>query len=249
MRAIGVIPARYASTRLPGKPLARLAGIPLIERVWRAATHSRELADVVVATDDERIADFCRSIGARYAMTPSELPSGTDRIYAALQSYGGEWDVAVNIQGDEPLITGEMIDSLVAALEENVADVATFVSSIKTSEELSDPSCVKVVLNCRSEAMYFSRSIIPCVRDAELPDWINRFKFFKHIGIYAYKMAALEKFVGLPPSSLEIAEKLEQLRLLEQGAVFLCLETRRKLIGIDTPEDVEAFERYLNGNK
>ncbi len=243
--AVGIIPARYASVRLPGKPLVDLNGKSMIRRVWEGATESRLLERVVVATDDERIAEECRSFGAEAVLTSPELPSGTDRIAAAHKALHREYDIVVNIQGDEPLLRGALVDKLVQALADSDADVATPVTPLTSLEELSNPAVVKVAMNAAGRALYFSRSAIPFFRDADMAHWPEHYPYQKHIGLYAYRRAALERFVALPPSLLERAESLEQLRLLEDGAVFHCVHTDNRLVAIDTPADADHVRVLL----
>jgi 3-deoxy-manno-octulosonate cytidylyltransferase (CMP-KDO synthetase) len=271
--ALGIIPARFGSTRLPGKPLVELLGKTMIQRVWEGALQSRLLDKVIVATDDVRIMEECRGFGAEVVMTSPTLPSGTDRIAEAYRLYmaaHGGYSIVVNIQGDEPLIQGKLLDALVQALSSSRADVATPIHRISSPEELLNPSVVKVVLakpsaanrssstdestipddSLHPTALYFSRSPIPHIRDvptteAMYEEWIRRGQFWKHIGIYAYTTEALLRFQRLPPSHLEQTEQLEQLRLLEDGAVFVCVETTDELISIDTPEDVKRVSAVL----
>lgn len=245
MKAVGIIPARYASVRLPAKPLVDLCGKSMIQRVWEGASESSLLERVVVATDDERIADACRVFGAEVVLTSPDLLSGTDRIAAAHRALEQQYDIVVNIQGDEPLLRGSLVDSLVQALYDSEADVATPVTAISLLEDLVNPAVVKVAMHPAGRALYFSRSPIPFFRDAAQHDWLSRYPYKKHIGLYAYRIAALERFVALPPSLLERAESLEQLRLLEDGAVFHCVETDIHLVAIDTPEDAERVRALL----
>ncbi len=247
MRAVGIIPARFASTRLPGKPLVDINGKPMVERVWAAAKTASSLSEVYIAADSIEVLQAARAFGAKTVMTPPELPSGTDRVHYCLNAAGEEADIVVNIQGDEPLIPGSLIDSLVAGLSESSADVATPIKVITSRDDIWDPNTVKVALASDSTALYFSRTAIPFLRDEMFDDWQEYHTFFKHIGIYAYRRQALERFTRLPQSSLEKAEKLEQLRLLQDGARFLCLQTETFLIGVDTPEDVRKVSDYLAG--
>lgn len=247
MNVIGVIPSRYASTRLPGKPLIDLNGKSMIRRVWEGAREATSLSRLVVATDDERVAEECNSFGAEVVLTPSSLASGTDRIAYACELLQEQFDVIVNIQGDEPLLRGTVIDRLVAALSEGNMEVATPVQQIKTYEELINPAVVKVVMNTAGKALYFSRSPVPFLRDiTNRETWTNHHTFWKHIGLYAYTRAALKRFIALPPSPLEQLEALEQLRLLEDGASFLCIEIDDILLAVDTPEDAARVRAVLH---
>lgn len=219
----------------------------MIQRVWESAKTAQFLDKVIIATDDERIAGVCRRFGAEVVMTVSELPSGTDRIAEAYRLYEREFDVVVNIQGDEPLLRGEIIDDLLSALvAQPKADVATPVKKITEAEDLTNPSVVKVVLGSHRQALYFSRNPIPHIRDSSAyVEWVQLHSFWKHIGIYAYRTATLLQFQQLPVSHLEQAEQLEQLRLLEAGAQFICVETPHTLIAIDTPADLEHVLRFM----
>lgn len=247
MKVIGVIPSRYASTRLPGKPLIDLNGKSMIRRVWEGAREATSLSRLVVATDDERVAEECSSFGAEVVLTPSSLASGTDRIAYACELLQEQFDVIVNIQGDEPLLRGTVIDRLVAALSAGNMDVATPVQRIGTYEELVNPAVVKVVMNTKGRALYFSRSPVPFLRDIPNREmWSNHHTFWKHIGLYAYTQAALKRFISLPPSPLEQLEALEQLRLLEDGASFQCIEIDDILLAVDTPEDAARVRAVIS---
>lgn len=245
VKAIGIIPARYESSRFPGKPLARIAGKSMIRRVWENASTATSLAKVIVATDSPLIKREADMNGSEVVMTKSDLPSGTDRVYAAYKALNEPYDIVVNIQGDEPLLRGELIDELVIRLANSDADVATLIRKIHTREELLDPSVVKVALSADSTGIYFSRSAIPFMRDAKTEDWHTETDYYRHIGIYAYRIASLVRFVALPPSRLEKMESLEQLRLIEAGAKYLCVETDAALAGVDFPKDIEIVEQIL----
>ena len=242
---IAIIPARWSSSRFPGKPLVDLCGKPLIQWVWEAACRSNVLDRILIATDDDRIAECAFDFGAEYAMTPSDLPSGTDRIIYALDELNETADIVLNIQGDEPLLNGKIIDSLLNAFILSDADVGTLVKRINTESELFDKSVVKVVFKSDNTALYFSRNVIPYIRDVNKDELLEKFQFWKHIGIYAYKTSSLRQFQSLSVSSLENAEKLEQLRLIESGAKFLCVETDAELYGVDTPEDLEIVKKII----
>lgn len=243
MHAIITIPARYASERFPGKVLCDLEGQTMLERVWRAACRANGFDDVVVLTDDERIAHECQRIGATFYMTPSELPSGTDRsAYAVLRWYA-DVDIIVNLQADEPLVPPGLLEQLRSVLEQNPsADVATPIAPISAEEEVHNPTVCKVVCRDDSTALLFSRAPIPFHRDRRIGE-LRLYR--KHIGLYAYRRAALLRFAALPPHPIERAESLEQLRLLLDGATFLCVETNAELIAVDTPDDAERVRRYL----
>lgn len=244
-KAICIIPARYDSTRLPGKPLIKIAGKPLLQWVWEVAKKSAILNRVIIATDDDRIVALCNKIGAEYLLTPKNITSGSDRISYTYQSLKEDADIIINLQGDEPLIKADVIDSLINQFALSNADVGTLIKVIKSNDELFDPSVVKVVVDNNNYALYFSRSTIPHLRDVKKENWLQSESFWKHIGIYAYSKESLMNFSKLKPSSLELSEKLEQLRLLEYGAKFLCVETDIELIGVDTKEDVEKVEKIL----
>jgi 3-deoxy-manno-octulosonate cytidylyltransferase (CMP-KDO synthetase) len=247
---IAIIPARYGSTRLPGKPLKDVCGKPLIQRVWEAALQSRLLSRIIIATDDERIADCCMNFGAEFVMTDSELPSGSDRIHQAYQKIESEAEYVLNIQGDEPLITGELIDELILQFDKSDSDVATLIKRIESDEDLFNNNVVKVVVNDIGHALYFSRTTMPFLRDIERETWGQNYVFWKHIGVYLYKIDSLNKFVELPQSQLEMAEKLEQLRLMENGEKYFCMQTDINPVGVDTEEDLEwvrkIFEERLS---
>ncbi len=244
--AIGIIPARYDSTRLPGKPLADINGKPLIYYVWKAASASQLLERVIIATDDDRIEYACKEFGAECIMTPKNINSGSDRIIYALNSLNEHYDYIVNIQGDEPFITGKLIDELLRKTIESDADVGTVISEIDNIDELVDVSTVKVVLRNDDSALYFSRSLLPYPRDARPEDRLSIGQFWKHIGIYCYAHQALLRFGELPQSELEIMEKLEQLRLLQNGAKYICMKTEIPLFGVDTKNDLEKVRQIMN---
>lgn len=245
MTAVGIIPSRYNSSRLPGKPLVLLKGKSMVQRVWENSKLAKSLKEVYIATDDEKIKVHCESFGAKVVMTPPELTSGTERIFYAYKELDLSEDVIINIQGDEPLLSGEDIDKLFNKFVISLSDVGTLVQKIDNIREVLNPNIVKVTLRTDNVALYFSRSPIPYIRDINLEKWQENHTFWKHIGIYAYKSFALQKFCELPQSTLELAENLEQLRLLENGFKFQCIQTNSKLISIDRPEDVKEVEKYL----
>jgi 3-deoxy-manno-octulosonate cytidylyltransferase (CMP-KDO synthetase) len=237
MRAVGVIPARYQASRFPGKPLAVIAGVSMIERVWRGTRSAKSLERVIVATDDERIADACRRFGAEVALTRADHPSGTDRIAEVAARL--DCDAVVNVQGDEPLIEGFVIDAVVTALADDAeAQMATLVHEAEP-DALADPNRVKVVLDQRGRALYFSRSRIPYPRVGEPRCW-------QHVGIYAYRREFLLRFPALEPTPAERAEGLEQLRALEHGFAIRCAEIAGwTSAAVDVPADVAAVEARL----
>lgn len=245
LKSIAVIPARYASTRLPGKPLADVCGKPLLQRVWESASRSSVLQRIIIATDDERIAELCFEMGAECVMTPPDLPSGTDRALSAYILAEEDADIVVNIQGDEPFLTGDTIDKLIHSFESSGADVGTIVKRIETIAELENPNAVKALVKEDNIALGFSRRAEKLLIDKSPEEIINRGLLKKHVGIYAYKIESLKLFSGSPQSESEITERLEQLRLLEKGAKYYCLETDANLIGVDTPEDLELVRRII----
>ncbi len=250
-KIIGIIPARYASTRLPAKPLVDICGLPMLIRVWQNVSQAKLLDKVIIATDDERILHICKQFGAEAVLTSPDLPSGTDRIYAAYQALCCKESIVVNIQGDEPLLTGETIDKLLYNFKLSNSDVGTIVTPIKHADDIFNPSCVKVVLDNNDNAMYFSRSPIPYIRSVAKEQWLDYgrehgINFWKHTGVYAYKINILEKFIGSPQSMYEIMESLEQLRLLEHAAKFFCFKSDDTLAGVDTPEDLALVSTIIN---
>ena len=246
MKYIGVIPARWASTRFPAKMIAPIAGKPLIQRVVERARQSKLLAEVIVATDDQRIADCVAAIGGRAVMTRADHPSGTDRVAEVARKI--RCDIVVNIQGDEPLVEPAVIDDLARALaRDRSASMATLAQEAG-AQDLENPNVVKMIVNRQGRAIYFSRHAIPYLRDAAaepVTARLKRFRFLKHPGMYAYRRDFLLKLVKLPPSPLELAERLEQLRVIENGYTIKVVETTHVSIGVDTPEDVARVESLL----
>lgn len=236
MRTLCVIPARYASTRLPGKPLADICGKPMICRVWERARRAEKPERVIVATDDQRIYDAVRKDGGEAMLTRADHPTGTDRLAEVAQAHGAV-DLIVNVQGDEPLIEPSVIDELIALFEadENL-QMATVMTRMEDEEEQKNPNNVKVVVDKLGYALYFSRSLLPYPRAAAAP-------VYKHIGIYAYRRDFLLHYARLAPTPLEKAESLEQLRALENGYGIRVLETASRFIGVDTPEDLALVNR------
>lgn len=240
MKFIGIIPARYASTRFPGKPLADMKGKYMIQRVYEQAC--KVLDRVCVATDDERIFNAVQSFGGQVVMTSTEHRSGTDRCFEAYTNLGGREDVVINIQGDEPFIKPEQIESLIACFDSPQTQIATLVRPFEEAEgyeALANPNSPKVVMNEHREALYFSRSIIPYLRGVEPTEWPARHTYYKHIGMYGYRADVLAWITRLPQSSLEMAESLEQLRWLQNGYTVKVGITTQETIGIDTPADLE----------
>jgi len=236
MMTLGVIPARYGSSRFPGKPLAMIAGKSMIQRVYDQVKKS-SLTEVVVATDDQRIFDVVKAFGGEVVMTREDHLNGTTRVAEVALEFP-EAEIIINIQGDEPLIDPELIDRLVSAFDEETSMVSVKKKIVK-SEEIDSPDCVKVVTTEDQRALYFSRSPIPFNRDNTTVD------YYKHIGIYGYERQFLFHYIELPPTTLELTEKLEQLRVLENGFVIKMVETDREFIGVDRPEDVARVEQEL----
>lgn len=254
MKSLAIIPARYASTRFPGKPLAQLGGVSVIERAYRQV--SKALSDVVVATDDQRIYDAVKAFGGGVVMTSESHTSGTDRCYEAytkVVAERGEFDVVINVQGDEPFIAREQIELLLECFQrESKVDIATLVKPFEQGdgiEALENPNSPKVVIDKDMCAIYFSRSVIPYLRGVERSEWLTRHTFYKHIGMYGFRSEALRAVTSLPQSSLECAESLEQLRWIENGYRIGVGITDQQTIGIDTPEDLAAAEIFLANHK
>lgn len=250
MKYLAIIPARYASTRFPGKPLAMLGGKPVIQRVYERV--SGILDDAVVATDDKRIFDAVEAFGGKVVMTSSDHKSGTDRCREAYDKLGEEFDVVINVQGDEPFIRAEQLESLKRCFDDPQTDIATLVKPFTTEDGLSaleNPNSPKVVLDGQSRALYFSRSVIPFLRGIPREEWLAHHIFYKHIGIYAFRSEALRAVTGLPQSTLEKAESLEQLRWLENGYKIGVGISDFETVGIDTPEDLERAEAFLLKNE
>lgn len=246
MKFIAIIPARYASTRFPGKPLADMGGKPMIQRVYEQV--KRAVHDVWVATDDSRIFETVKAFGGKAVMTSTDHRSGTDRIQEAYSKIGEDFDVVINVQGDEPFIQPEQIESLKECFDSKDVELATLVKPFKKEDGfdvLLNPNSPKVVINKKSEAIYFSRSIVPYIRDAHHTEWLDKHIFYKHIGMYAYRVDVLKEITQLPQSSLEKAESLEQLRWIENGYRIRVGYTDVETMGIDTPEDMERAIKLL----
>ncbi len=246
---IGIIPARYASTRFPGKPLAMLGGMTMIERVYRQV--SKELDDVWVATDDDRIAEAVKSFGGKVVMTSETHRSGTDRCREAYDNIGSQADVVINIQGDEPFIDPLQLKQIKKCFDLPDTQIATLVRPFDASkgyEALENPNSPKVVFDKDMRAMLFSRSVIPYVRGKERSEWPGAYEYHTHIGMYAYRSETLREITCLPQSPLELAESLEQLRWLENGYVIRVGISECETVGIDTPADLEAALELLQSN-
>ena len=243
MKFIGIIPARYASTRFPGKPLALLGGKPVIQHVYEKVAAVLEAA--YVATDDDRIYDVVKAFGGQVAMTRTDHKSGTDRIEEAIEKIGGEWDVVVNVQGDEPFVSKSQLDTICHCFDDPTTQIATLGKPFESMEAVQNPNSPKIVVDNMGFAMYFSRSVIPYVRGKEKSSWLTHYPFLKHLGIYAYRKDVLRQVTQLPQSSLEIAESLEQLRWLQNGFKIKVGTTDVETVGIDTPQDLERAEEFL----
>jgi 3-deoxy-manno-octulosonate cytidylyltransferase (CMP-KDO synthetase) len=243
MKFIGIIPARYASTRFPGKPLATLGGKTVIQRVYEQA--SMVLEESWVATDDERIFHAVESFGGRAVMTRSDHKSGTDRIEEATEKIGTNADVIINIQGDEPFVQPSQIDTLKKLFENPDTQIGTLGKRFESMAAAESPNSPKIVCDKQGFALYFSRSVIPFVRGQERTDWIQHYPFLKHLGLYAYRREVLREVTLLPQSPLELAESLEQLRWLENGYRIRVGITDVETVGIDTPEDLQRAEEFL----
>ena len=251
IQTLGVIPARYGAQRFPGKPLAMIAGKSLVQRVYEQAAKAKRLDKVIVATEDTRILEAVEAFGGDAMLTSPACATGTDRVAEVVRSY--DCELVLNIQGDEPLMRPEMIDQLIEGMQADPNCVmGTLARKLDSPANLDNPNVVKVALTQNGNALYFSRSRIPYVRDARTGDpldWLRLGKFFKHLGIYAYRHDFLLKFVQLPQSELEKTEKLEQLRALENGFAIKVWITPHDSIGVDRPEDVELVEQILTANE
>ncbi|HKZ38810.1 MAG TPA: 3-deoxy-manno-octulosonate cytidylyltransferase [Chryseolinea sp.] len=244
MKIIGIIPSRYGSTRFPAKSLVLINGKSMIQRVYEQATQSSALDDIVVATDHPKIFDHVKKFGGTVCMTKNDHISGTDRCFEALTLQQKKYDYIINIQGDEPFIQPAQIDLLAAKLD-GTTEIATLVKLLETEEQLFNPNVVKAVISKTMEALYFSRSAIPHIRNEPQEKWMSKHKFYKHIGMYAYRADVLQRVTKLSVSSLEKAESLEQLRWLENGFKIVVAETLTETIGIDTPEDLQKAIQHL----
>lgn len=243
MKVIGIIPARYASSRFPGKPLAKLGGKYVIEHVVEQV--SAVLDDVYVATDDQRIYDTVTRLGAKAVMTRSDHQSGTDRIAEALEKVGGAFDVVVNIQGDEPFIQKSQIETVVECFNDENTQIATLGKRFASIEAARNSNSPKIILDNNNYALYFTRALVPYVRNVVEDEWLRVYPFLKHIGLYAYKPNVLQEITKLPQSSLEKVEGLEQLRWLQNGYKIKVGLTDVETVGIDTPEDLQRAEGFL----
>jgi 3-deoxy-manno-octulosonate cytidylyltransferase (CMP-KDO synthetase) len=244
MRILGIIPARFASSRFPGKPLIEILGKSMLQRVYEQAKRSDSLSEVIVATDDSRIKTHAENFGAKVIMTKEDHPSGTDRCFEVLQKACEKYDYVINIQGDEPFIDPCQIDLLASVCDKNT-ELSTLMIKCNSHEVLFDKGEVKITLNKNKEALYFSRMVIPYIKNIPETEWHKHFNYYRHVGMYAYRSDVLEKITKLDPSSLEKAESLEQLRWLENGFKIKCVETSFDSHCIDTPEDVEKVIKLM----
>ena len=244
MKFIAVIPARYASTRFPGKPLAVLGGKTVIQRVYEQAVSV--LPEAYVATDDERIFQAVEAFGGRAVMTRADHKSGTDRIQEAVEKIATDADIIINIQGDEPFIQPSQIETLMHLFDDPATQIGTLGKRFETIDAVRNPNSPKIVTDRRGFALYFSRSVIPYIRGIEADEWLTHYPFLKHLGIYAYRREVLAEVTHLPQSALEKAESLEQLRWLENGYRIRVGLTDVETVGIDTPEDLARAEAFLN---
>jgi len=246
MNIIGVIPARYDSSRFPGKPLVDIDGKSMIQRVYEQCSKSTSINKLIVATDDQRIADHVSLFGGNVTLTSNKHQSGTDRCAEVADNYS-EYDILINIQGDEPMIDPEQIDLLSKCFENPQASIATLVKKISSNDELFNENTPKVILNKNNEAILFSRTTIPFLRGKARENWIEHYTFYKHIGIYGFKTETLKNLSNLPLSALESAEALEQLRWIENGYRIHAAITDKESQAIDTPEDLEKLLKWIKG--
>ena len=244
MTFTAIIPARYASTRFPGKPLAVLGGKTVIQRAHEQVTHAP--SEVYVATDDERIFKCVESFGGKAVMTRSDHQSGTDRIQEAVEKTSTQTDVIINVQGDEPFIQPSQIQTLMQLFDDPSTQIGTLGKYFENIEAVENPNSPKIVMDNRGFALYFSRSVIPYIRGIERQNWFGEYPFLKHLGVYAYRREVLAEVTKLPQSSLEKAESLEQLRWLQNGYRIRVGLTDVETVGIDTPEDLQRAEAFLN---
>lgn len=245
MKIIGIIPARYASIRYPGKPLIDIKGKSMLQRVYEQTKKAIGLTNIIIATDDDRIANHAHSFGAEVVMTKEDHPSGTDRCFEALVNYGKEYDYVLNIQGDEPFIDPEQINQLTKVCNGQI-ELATQMIPVTNHAVLFDKGEVKIVMNSAQEALFFSRMVIPFIKGVPELEWHKHHAYFRHVGMYLYRTDVLKQLTQLTPSALELAESLEQLRWLENGFKIKLVQTTFDSHCIDTPEDVEKVLRIMN---
>ena len=243
---VAIIPARYASTRFPGKPLALLGGVPIIQRVYERV--AGVVSDVCVATDDARIEQAVQRFGGCVVMTSDQHRSGTDRCFEAYQKLGTDADVVINVQGDEPFIAPQQLQTIMHCFADSHTEIATLVKPFalgEPMEHISNPNSPKVVLDANGYALYFSRSVIPYLRGKDFETWSQHHTYLKHIGLYAYRTDALARITAMPQGTLEVSESLEQLRWLQAGLRIKVGTTDQETIGIDTPDDLQRAEQFL----
>ncbi len=244
MSVIGIIPARYQSSRFPGKPLAMIHGKSMLQRVYEQASKANLISTVIIATDDERIIKHAAEFGAIAVHTADTHVSGTDRCYEAYQNFGQPFDYVLNIQGDEPLLNPAQINELCAAAD-GLTEIATQMIKCNSHSVLFDPNEVKIALNNHQEALYFSRNVIPVIKNKPQQEWHINFDYYRHVGMYMYKTSVLKEITALSPGKLENAESLEQLRWLENGYKIKCIETTYDSHCVDTPEDLEKIKQLI----
>lgn len=245
MKILAVIPARYASTRFPGKPLATIGGKSMLQRVYEQVSKATEIDKVLVATDDERIFEHVKGFGGEAIMTQPHHQNGTERCAEVIEKVYDEFDVVLNIQGDEPFILPEQIDQLASCFEDDVTDIATLMKQTDSNEQLFSPNTAKVVFNTAMQALYFSRQAIPHLRGVPHDEWAARKVHYLHVGVYGYRKEVLRDIVKLPLSALESLEMLEQLRWLENGYTISIRQTYHQSISVDTPDDLADAEKFL----
>ena len=244
MKALGVIPARYGSTRFPGKPLSQIVDKPMIQHVYERASLAEKLDKIIVATDDKRIFETVRDFNGEVVMTDSDIQTGTDRVYEASKAL--DFDIVLNIQGDEPLIDPDLLDSIVSEFEkDNKVYVVTPIKKVKNIDELQNPNMARVVVDKNGFAVYFSRASIPYNRDKDISEWLDNDVYYRHIGVYGFKKFFLQKFVDMGTSELENIEKLEQLRILENSFKIKTVLTDYNPVCVDIPEDLKKIEELL----
>lgn len=245
MKVLGIIPARYNSSRFPGKPLIDIAGKTMIQRVVEQAAKSELIDEVVVATDDQRIFEHVQSFGGNVMMTSENHMNGTERCGEVIETYA-DFDIVINIQGDEPLIQPEQLGKVIALFEDDKVEIGSLCKKLTDADDLFNPNRIKVVKNAANDGLYFSRGAIPFQKDQKRTKWLDNADYFKHIGIYAWRLNTLKKLLQLPISQLEQLESLEQLRWLDAGYKIRLAETTIETPNIDTPEDLERVLKAIN---
>ena len=244
MKVTAIIPARYASTRFPGKPLAKIAGKAMIQHVYERVQACPKINETIVATDDERIFSFVQSFGGRVVMTADTHKSGTDRIAEVARELS-DADIIINVQGDEPFTSTQQLQQLIALFKNKDVQIATLARPIDSLADIHNPNVVKLIFNANHQVQYFSRSAIPFLRDVAVENWLDKKEHYQHLGLYAYRKEVLLAISQLPPSKLEQLESLEQLRWLASGYTVHLAITKEKSIGVDTPEDLKKAEKVI----